>query len=359
MAVPTVRMMCLAILMTAFAVPVAAGTGADVFQRDAISVLVSPLETAFTRTLSDRLVRKYDLPPLSVTTEPTAPAIKAFCGGIGAKFPDVIGIPRQMDSHEYDNCVQNGVVDIIELPVGFDALVLAVRKGDLVFNLTPRALYFALAAQIPDGDDFVPNSLKRWSDLDPRLPDLEINVVGSENGTSINAFFKEIFMEGGCRGLQPFKVFYSATDRVAMCTTLRDDGHFIPVKQPMVTTFPDVMEHAPRGAVAVIPYTVYRKNAAWLDLLPVLNVLPTPRTIKDDDYEAVSPVRYYVKRAHMEQSLGGTGVVRGLYSFIEELMSEDAIGPGGYLEAQGLVIDDPEDRQRDREGALRLQPFRP
>jgi len=356
--VSTARLMCLVILLVSLTAPVAAGTAAGGPPRDAISIMVSPLQTAFTRALSDRLVKKYDLPPLSITTALAVPAIKAFCGGIGARFPDVIAIPRQLSSHEYDSCVENGVVDIIELPVGSDALVLAVRKGDLVFNLTPRAFYFALAAQIPDGENFVPNTFTRWSDLDPRLPNLEINVVGSENGTSISAFFKEIFMEGGCRGLRQFKVFYSAPDRVAMCTTLREDGRFIPVKPPIITTFKDVMEHAPPGAVAVIPYTVYRKNAAWLDLLPVLNVLPTARTINDDDYEAVSPVRYYVKRAHMEQSLGGTGVVRGLYSFIEETMSEDAIGPGGYLESLGLVIDDPEERQRDRESALRLQPFR-
>ncbi len=355
----TARAVCLAILVAWPTVPAAAETTARSPQRDVITALVSPSQTAFTKALSDRLVRRYDLPPLSITTTPAAPAIKAFCGGIGAKYPDVIGIPRPMNSHEYNGCVDNGVVDIVELPIGVNALVPAVRKGDPVFNLTPRAVYFALAAQIPDGNTFVPNGLNRWRDLDPRLPDLDISIVGSENGTSLNAFFKEIFMEGGCRGLRQFKAIYAAAERTELCTDIRTDRRFFPIQSPILLTFKDTMEHAPPGAVAIIPFTVYRKNATWLDLMPVLNIMPSHHTIKDGDYEAVAPVRYYVKRAHMESSLGGTGVVRGLYSVIEEIMSEDAIGPGGYLEALGLVVDDPEDRQQDRESALRLQPFRP
>ena len=108
----------------------------------------------------------------------------------------------------------------------------------------------------------------------------------------------------------------------------------------------------------MVPYTVYQRNAEALDLLPLNGVLPGDASIKNDDYEAVSPVRFYVKRKHMETSLGGTGVAPGLYKFIEEVMSEDAIGNGGYLDVLGLVVDDPPDRQHDREAAMRLQPFK-
>ncbi|MEI6559799.1 MAG: substrate-binding domain-containing protein [Rhodospirillaceae bacterium] len=326
--------------------------------RAAIKVLASPLQLRFTTAVSDRLVKKYGLPPLEVTSMLAAPAVKAFCAGVGPATPDVVAIPRQMAKREYNQCVENGVIDIVELPIGFDALVPVVRKGDPVFNLTPRAMYYALAADIPIEDGFTPNTAKRWRDLDPRLPDQAINVLGSENGTSINAFFKEIFIEGGCRGLRQFKVYYSAEDRVKTCTTLREDGRFTGIKAPIAVNFKPAMEKAPPGAVAVVPYTVYQHNAEWLDLMPVNGVLPSDLTIKNDDYEAVSPVRYYVKRKHMEPSLGGIGVVSGLYKFIEAMMSEEAIGSGGYLDLLGLVIDDQSDRQRDREAAMRLQPFR-
>jgi len=326
--------------------------------RQAIKVEVSPLQFRFTGAVSERLVAKYHLPPLDISPVLAAPAVKAFCAGVAPDTPDIIALPRRMAKREYESCVENGVVDIIELSVGFDALVLVARKGDPVFNMTPRAMYFALAAEIPLADDFVRNDAKRWSDLDPRLPDLEINVVGSENGTSINALFKEIFMEGGCRGLRQFKVYYSAIDRVKTCTTLRDDGRYVGVKAPIALNFKGIFQKAPPGAIGVVPYTVYQHNADWLDLMPLLNVRPTRATIKGDEYEAVSPVRYYVKRRHMERSLGGDGVVPGLYDFIKEIMSEDAIGEDGYLTTLGLVVDDPEDREHDRESAMRLQPFR-
>jgi phosphate transport system substrate-binding protein len=347
-----------AMAMAMLSTPGLAQTADQPLVREAILAEVSPLMINFTQAVSDRLVQKRGLPPVTVSSVLADAAVKDFCAGIGPKFPDVIGIPRKLAKREYDKCVENGVIDIVELAVGFDALVLTVRKGDPVFNLTPRAMYFALAAELPHEDEFVTNDIQRWRELDPRLPDIPIHVLGSENGTAISAFFKEIFMEGGCRGLNAFKVYYSKVDRVKTCTTIRDDGHFTPIKAPISINFKEALKNAPPDAVLVVPYTVYRHNTDLLDLLPVLNILPTETTIKDDDYEAVSPVRYYVKRKHMERSLGGIGVARGLYSFIEEAMSEDAIGSGGYLEAFGLVIDDPEDRASDRDKAMRLQPFR-
>ena len=203
----TIRSICAALLV-ALASPALAGDGGAPQQaRTTIRVLASPLQLRFTTAVSERLAKKYGLPPVEVTSMLAAPAVKAFCAGIGSDTPDIVAIPRQMARREYNQCVENGVIDIVELPIGFDALVLVARKGDPVFNLTPRAIYFALAGVIPVDDEFVPNPAKRWRDLDARLPDLEINVLGSENGTSINAFFKEIFMEGGCRGLRQFKAF--------------------------------------------------------------------------------------------------------------------------------------------------------
>lgn len=354
----TARLICAALLMTLAAGPGFAQATPDVKTRQAIKVMVSPLQYAFTTAIGERMVNKYGLAPMEVTSVLAAQAVRSFCSGVAADTPDVIALPRRMAKREYDNCVENGVVDIIELPVGFDALVLVARKSEKAFNLTPRALYFALAAELPLEDEFVRNDYKRWRELDARLPDQEITVVGSENGTSINAFFKEIFMEGGCRGLRQFKVYYSSVDRVKTCTTLRDDGRYIGVKAPIALNFKAAFQAAPAGSIGVVPFTVYQHNADWLQLMPVLGVLPTHATIKDDVYEAVSPVRYYVKRRHMDKSLGGDGVVPGLYSFIQEIMSEEAIGEDGYLAGRGLVVDDPEDREHDREAAERLEPFR-
>ncbi len=357
-----VRLFCtvvvIALLILAPAISASADGAGPVVPRAAIKVLVSPLQVRFLAAVSEQLVTKYRLQPLDVSTVLAAPAVKAFCAGIGPETPDVIAIPRQMAKREYNQCIENGVIDIVELSPGFDALVLVTRRDDLVFNMTLRAMFFALAATVPQGDEFVPNAVKRWRELDPRLPDQEINVLGSENGTAINAFFKEIFMEGGCRGLHQFKSIYSSADRVKGCTALREDGRFIGIKAPIAINFKPAMERAPRGSIAVVPYTVYQHNADWLSLIPVDGVTPSDETIKSDDYAAVSPVRFYVKRKHMEASFGGLGVVTGLYKFIEEAMSEGAIGTGGYLDVLGLVVDDADDRRRDRESAMRLQPFK-
>ena len=68
-------------------------------------------------------------------------------------------------------------------------------------------------------------------------------------------------------------------------------------------------------------------------------------------------MRFYVKRSNMSPQLGGNGEAPGLYAFIQEIMSEEALGPGGYLEKLGLVIADPEDREASRAAALRLDRY--
>ncbi len=357
-AVPTVWIILAAVFVALNAGPVVAEQHLPTANRQAIRLLVSPLQYSAAVAIGERVAKKYNLPQPEITSMLAYPAVKAFCAGVGSGTPDVIGLPRQMTRSEYERCTEHGVVDIVELRVGFDALVLVVRKGEAVFNLTPRGIYFAMAAQIPLDDEFVANDTKLWSDISTRLPNIPIMVYGSDNGTAINNFFKEIFMEGGCRGLRQFKIFYSSVDRVKTCTTIREDGRYVGIKAPIAVNFRTLFQASPPGSLGVLPYTVYRRNAEWLQLLPVNNIFPTDETIKNDTYEAVFPVRYYVKRKHMERSLGGTGVVRGLYSFIEELMSEEAIGNGGYLEGYGLVVDDPVDRQNDRESAMRLQPYR-
>ncbi|CAK0752215.1 putative Phosphate ABC transporter substrate-binding protein (PhoT family) [uncultured Gammaproteobacteria bacterium] len=344
-----------------WAAPVAAQVpGSDSFARTHIVIYASTLVSGFAGAIAKHL-------PLSATAGDAVPqvtpmladpAIKAFCAGVGPNYPDVVASPRRMAKREFELCDQNGVIDIVELSLGFDALVAVVKKGNPVFDLTPRMLYYATAAQIPKEDDFVPNPIKRWKEIDPKLPDLEIRVIASENGTAINYSFKEFFLESGCRGLRQFKEYYSAEDRVKQCTTLREDGLFQGIKAPIAVNFKDPLRNAPAGTVAIIPHTVYRRNMSWLDVLPVSGQTPSDEAIRGDDYDAVFPVRIYVKRSHMESKYGGKNVVAGLYEFIREAMSEEAIGNGGYLEMEGLVVDDLEDRKTDREKALRLERFK-
>ena len=86
---------------------------------------------------------------------------------------------RRMKKAEFELCQKNGVKDIVEIKVGIDGLTLAQSKAGPAIKLTLEQVFLALAEQVPDQDGkLVANPNKNWSDIDPSLPNVKIEVLG-------------------------------------------------------------------------------------------------------------------------------------------------------------------------------------
>src|SRR5688572_13552694 len=55
----------------------------------------------------------------------TGAGMKLFCGGVGARFPDVENASRRMKASEAKLCASNGVTKITEIQVGIDGIAFA------------------------------------------------------------------------------------------------------------------------------------------------------------------------------------------------------------------------------------------
>ncbi|MBI3453979.1 MAG: substrate-binding domain-containing protein [Rhodospirillales bacterium] len=324
--------------------------------RNEVMIVGSSSMKEFTEAVTQRFARTWGLKPAVSDPGGTGDGFKHFCAGVGVKFADIVAASRRMSKHEFDVCQENGVIDIIELIIGFGAVVAAVEKGDPVFNVTLRDMYLAVAKEIPRDGDFIPNPYKKWSDVNPNLPDLDILVLapGIKSGTRDR--FNDRFMEGGCRGFKEIRVIFSAAERVGQCTEPREDGRFEEIPEPYIKPMIQRLIDAPPGAVAIMPESAYSEHQARLEHLPVRGVLPTLANIETEKYPMTRRLYYYVKRAHMRNAQG-VGIVRGLREFMSDLMSEQAIGPGGYLENLGLIVMTPEMRATERRKVLTLQRF--
>ncbi len=325
-------------------------------KREAMIIVGSTTLAHQTGLIADRLVSVRGIARPELALSGTARGIARFCAGVGPEYPDIVAASRRMNRRELQRCIENGAVDVVELRLGYSPLVLAVERGDPVFGLTARHLYLALAAEVPQGGDFVPNPFKTWKQIDPRLPDLDILVYGPATDSGTRGFFDDMVMQAGCRGLAEVKFIYSADERVRQCTTLREDGRYVAIAEPFAETVMQRVITGPYGAIAVVPHQMSEDYEAALELLPFNGVLPTQAAIHADEYDLVQPVLFYVKRAHMRDDRG-EGVVRGLREFIAEAMSEEAIGPNGYMEQAGIVIMPARDRERARRSAFRLERF--
>lgn len=325
-------------------------------ERARMEITGSEAMAPFTAAIARRLAERWHIPAPQELPAGTHAGFAKFCEGIGGEYPDIVAATRRMRQAELDTCIDKGIVDIIEIPVGFSAVAFVQRKSDPTVKLTPRTLYQALAAEVPVGQDLVANPYKRWKDIDKKLPDAEIRVLLPGAATGTRSFFDDMFMQGGCRKFSVIRLTFDDRDRVRLCVTTRTDGRAVEMPVGYDDQLPRKLLESPPGTVGILPYFVALGLADTLQMLPVNDIMPSPRTIADDSYEGVHVLYYYVKRAHMRDHQGN-GVVRGLRQFIVEATSEEARGPGGYLEALGIVPSPADRRAAERRSALRLERF--
>ncbi len=104
--------------------------------------------------------------------------MKLFCQGTGAAYPDIANASRPMKKSEWDKCQAAGITDIVEVKIGYDGIVIADDKTSPDFSVTREQIYRALAAEVPSGAGFAPNTAKTWSAVAKGLPAEQILVYG-------------------------------------------------------------------------------------------------------------------------------------------------------------------------------------
>jgi phosphate transport system substrate-binding protein len=329
---------------------------ADLAGRKQLLIVGATSLQGITDAVIKHLAGVYVLPQPITQFEGTRVGIAAFCAGIGPEYPDIVAAADRMSRGEFETCVENKVLDVIEVAIGDSAVVVVTKKGDQLLNLTPRMAYYGLAEKIPNKGEFRVNQNKTWKETDKDAPELPIQVFIPAIGSGTRSFFDDRFMQGGCRHVKEIDAIFAVADRVPLCITLRDDG---PVRQVPEEEIVDALVKAPRGALAVIAWTVYLKNRDKLDVLPIDGILPSHVNIDDDSYAMTARLRYYFKRAHMMEKSGGRGVVEGIGEFMDEIVKDEAFGEGGYLEAVGMVALDDGERQTEKKIVRRLKRFQP
>lgn len=288
------------------------------------------------------------LPRLEVTRG--SQAFEAFCAGTGPDTPDLTLVSRRMPRSVLENCRANGVTEVVELRLGYSAVVLAARRGDITPALTSRHIYEALAAERTDGEGFLPNRARLWSEVDPALPAREIRMLVPEAGTGMRALMEDLMLEAGCREVRAIRLLFDAGYRRSKCITLRQDQRAVPVAHGEIM---GALLAAPPGTIAVLSYDQMLRAGGNLLPLRLDGVLPDAASIATLDYNQAQVVFLYAKRQHMP-TREGVGVVQGLRGLLAEATSERAAGPGGYLGLAGLVPLPPAERHAQRRVAERL-----
>lgn len=297
--------------------------------RDYISIVGSSTVYPFATVVAEQFGRATQFKTPKVESTGSGGGIKLFCGGIGVQHPDIANSSRRILPSEVQACAANGVSEIVEVKIGYDGIVIAQAKASADFLLTLRDVYLALAKNVPNpsGQGLVANPYRRWADIDPKLPAVDIEVLGPPPTSGTRDSFVELAMEGGCK-MFPAVAALKGDAFSDACRPMREDGRYIEAGENDNLIVQKLESN--RNALGIFGYSFLEQNSDKVQGASISGVIPDFDTIADGTYPVSRPLYFYVKKAHIDQ-------IPGIREYLKQFTSDSAWGEFGYLSDKGLV----------------------
>ena len=200
--------------------------------RDYINIVGSSTVYPFATVVAEQFGKSTSFKTPKIESTGSGGGLKLFCAGVGVEHPDITNASRAIKKSEYDQCIANGVKEIVEVKIGYDGIVMANSKKAAPLKLTRKDIFLALAKDVPDpsgAEKLVPNPYKTWQDVNPALPSKSIEVLGPPPTSGTRDAFVELAMEGGAKSFGWIKAM-GKTDKKkykATCHTIREDGAYV------------------------------------------------------------------------------------------------------------------------------------
>jgi phosphate transport system substrate-binding protein len=300
-------------------------------QRDQIRIVGSSTVYPFSTKVAEQFGKTTRFKSPVIESTGTGGGFKLFCSGVGVDYPDITNASRAIKSSEIEQCRKSGVTEITEINIGYDGIVLANSKKSPQISLTRKQLFQALAKDLPTDDGkLVANPHEKWSDIDPSLPAVEIEVLGPPPTSGTRDAFAELALEGGCKKFDWVEALKDSDgDRYkAICHSIREDGAYVEAGEND-NLIVQKLDANPK-AFGVFGYSFLDQNLDKLQGSVIDGVAPTFDNIADEKYPVSRPIFFYVKKAH-------AGTIPGIKEFVGEFTSDRAMGEEGYLAEIGLI----------------------
>ena len=310
--------------------------------RDQLYVVGSSTVYPFATVVAENFGKKTGMKVPKIESTGSGGGMKLFCKGLGTKHPDMTNASRRVKKKEFKKCQENGI-DFVEVKVGYDGIVIANSKKSPVMALTKKQIFLALGKDVPEGNKeggkLIPNPNKKWSDVDPSLPDIAIEVLGPPPTSGTRDAFQELAIEGGCKAFPELKAIKKQDKKKykSICRAVREDGPFIEAGENDNLIVQKLVENP--NAFGVFGFSFLLENADKIQGSTVNGAAPTMAAIADKSYGISRPLYFYVKSAHLD-------VIPGMREYVAEFTAPDTWGPGGYLEERGMIPMPDEERAK-------------
>lgn len=291
---------------------------------DQVSVVGSSTVFPFATITAERFAKNTDFSAPVIESTGSGGGMKLFCAGIGLEHPDVTNSSRAIKQSEADQCAAAGVTPI-EYLIGYDGITFANSKKAMQYKLTKEDIFNAVSLNVMSNGKLVPNSYKKWSDINSELPNVEIDVLVPPPSSGTRDAFVELVLHSVCKKV--YKMPKKGADGYKKnCSALREDGHVTEAGENDNLIVEKLSSDPNR--FGVFGYSFLDQNKDKVQGSLVGGVAPTMTTIADGSYKVSRPLFFYVKKEHV-------GVVPGLQEYADYFMS--LTQSGGPLEAAGLI----------------------
>lgn len=316
--------------------------------RDQIRAVGSSTVYPFTSAAAEQFGQSGAFKTPIVESTGTGGGFKLFCAGVGDTNPDINDASRPITESEKELCAKSGVTKIVEVPIGYDGIVFANAAGAPQIDLTKKQIFLALAAQLPGKDGkLVANPNQKWSDIDPKLPAQTIEVYGPPPTSGTRDAFVELVMEEASKEFPEYAAAYpDEKERKKAVGVIRQDGRYIDSGEDDNIIIQKLVSN--KNAFGIFGYSFLEENKGKVQGASIGGVAPTMENIESGTYKVSRSLYVYVKGDHL-------GKVPGLAEFVNEIVSDAAIGPEGYLIAKGLLPLHEKDKNLARERAASLK----
>lgn len=292
------------------------------YARDTISIVGSSTVFPFATTVAEKFGQGSGFKSPVIESTGSGGGMKMFCKGIGTDTPDITNASRAIKKTELELCKKRGVTPIERL-LGYDGITISQSNAAETIALTKEEIYKAVAYNVWNGTEFVVNPYKKWSDINPSLPNIDIDIMIPPTTSGTRDAFVELVMHNVCRKV------YKLDKKVAkkQCTAVRTDGSYVVQMGENDNLLIEKLQ-SDKDRFAVFGFSFLDMNRDKVKAVAIDGVKPEFETIADGSYGISRPLFYYIKKEHI-------GIIPGIEEF--DAMFKKLSAADGPLADQGLI----------------------
>jgi len=289
------------------------------YARDQIKIVGSSTVYPFSSYVAEELGQTTKFKTPVVESTGSGGGHKIFAKGVGENYVDITNSSRRMKKSELEKDMAAGIKKVIEVKIGFDGIAITNSKEAASMNLTLEELAMATLEKVPMNGKLVANPYKKWSDINPKLPNSNIRIYGPPTSSGTRDAFEELVLHKIAKkykGILPKK------------PGVRKDGAYIPAGENDNLIVQRLEKD--KKALGIFGYSYLMENADKIQAVTIDGITPGPKTVASGKYPISRSLFFYIKADHL-------GKIAGMEEYVDLFLSEKMIGPKGLLKEIGLI----------------------